>query len=352
MCCDLLREGRGSIFEAGPSATESVPIARAMQSLHAANGSQLPHRSCRRALRCCTVAAKGGGGKAKGPKKSLLSTPSGEPLCPNGPAPHMAPAVIFHALTLIDSYKRATQRALLAPGGSDGTIGAAPGALFNAPAVVVSHNTEADPVFNYGNAAALALWGLDWAAFTALPSRKSAADDPEVQANRGAALAEALARGFCDGYAGVRVTSSGRRFRIEDATLWQVRLPSGDGLESEDQGKCLGQAATFTHITWVDPPVKESEFGQPGERWRFTGGPDGAMELVSAGDESQQAAPQEPPPAVTVDVAALTARVDAQAAVVRGMKAEGRAKDDPDLATAVAQLLQLKAELAQAPAQP
>jgi hypothetical protein len=305
----------------------------------------LPRRCSRRAWRCCTVAAKGGS-KAKGPKKSLLAKPSGEPVC-TGPAPHTAPAVIFHALTLIDSFKRATQRPLLDGASGDGTIGAAPGALFNAPAVVVSHNTDADPVFNYGNAAALALWGLDWASFTALPSRKSAADDPDVQAERSGALADALKRGFCDGYTGVRVTSSGRRFRIEDATLWQVRLPSGDGLESEDQGKCLGQAATFSYVTWVDPPVKEGEFGQPGERWRFTGGPDGAMELMTAENESQQ----EELPAATLDVAALSARVDAQAALVRELKAQGKAKDDPDLASAVATLLHLKAELAaQAPA--
>jgi len=286
----------------------------------------------------------------KAPKKSLLSVPD-KPVC-DGPKPHLAPLVIFHALTLIDSYKRVTTRTLLAAGAGDGTIGAAPGALFNAPRVVVSHNTAEDPVFNYGNAAALALWGLSWTQFTALPSRKSAADDPSVQADRSAALQAALASGFCDGYTGVRVTSTGRRFRIEDATLWQVRLPSGDGLEMEDQGKCIGQAATFTDITWLDPPTTDSEVGQPGERWRFIGGPDGAMcrleDLVDA------AAPAPPPPPaapVAMDMDSLRARVDAQGTLVRTLKAEGRLKDDAGLSEAVKTLLQLKADLAQAEAQ-
>ena len=181
--------------------------------------------------------------------------------------------VIFHSLTLIDSFKRATGRTLLPPGLS---ISDAPKALFEAPFVVVSHGTEADPVFNYGNAAALALWGLDWETFTALPSRKSAADSADIQAERSAALAAANAAGAVDGgYSGVRVTSSGRRFRLENATLWQVTTPKGEGLEG-DQGKALGQAATFATVTWLDLPAEGADAaaaGAAGERWGFaTGG--------------------------------------------------------------------------------
>ena len=47
--------------------------------------------------------------------------------------------------------------------------------LFHAPFVVVSHGTEADPVLNYGNAAALALWEMPWAELTRTPSRLTAA---------------------------------------------------------------------------------------------------------------------------------------------------------------------------------
>jgi len=302
--------------------------------------SSLPRARPRR-LRCAPLAAKkGGGGAAKGPKKSLLETPSAPSSQPCAPLPYQSPLVVFHTLTLIDSFRRTAGRALL-PSGAGASIGSAPGALWEAPAAVVSHGTEADPVFNYGNAAALHLWGLDWKTFTAMPSRRSAADDPSVQAERSAALAASLAQGVAEGYTGVRVTSTGRRFRIEGATLWQVHTPQGEGLEQEGQGASLGQAATFSEVTWLDGPVKEGEVGAPGERWRFTGGPGGSMERVTEDQEVPVAAPA-PAPAVLVSAAA----VEEAGAAVRALKAEGRGKEDEELAAAVAHLLDVKAQLA------
>src|ERR1035438_1830248 len=46
--------------------------------------------------------------------------------------------------------------------------------VFHAPFALVSHGTEADPVLNYGNAAALALWEMSWAELTRTPSRLTA----------------------------------------------------------------------------------------------------------------------------------------------------------------------------------
>ncbi|MFM6630604.1 MAG: MEKHLA domain-containing protein, partial [Microcystis panniformis] len=34
--------------------------------------------------------------------------------------------------------------------------------LFYAPFVLVSHGTQTNPIFNYGNRTALDLWGLTW----------------------------------------------------------------------------------------------------------------------------------------------------------------------------------------------
>jgi len=48
-------------------------------------------------------------------------------------------------------------------------------------------------------------------------------------------------RGFIDDYAGVRVAASGRRFRIEQAVVWNLL---------DDAGQRHGQAATFEH--WLD----------------------------------------------------------------------------------------------------
>ena len=254
--------------------------------------------------------------------------------------------VIFHSLTLIDSFKRATGRTLLPPGLS---ISDAPKALFDAPFVVVSHGTEADPVFNYGNAAALALWGLDWETFTALPSRKSAADAADVQAERAQALQAAGSAGAVDGgYSGVRVTSAGRRFRLENATLWGVTTPKGEGLEGE-KGKGLGQAATFATVTWLDPPPPGADAAAAGaadERWRFA--PGGALVRDDPGAEAAAApAAAAPAAAPVLDAGALRAAVEAQAAAVRDLKAGGRGNDDADVAAAVAELKALKAQLAQ-----
>jgi MEKHLA domain len=106
--------------------------------------------------------------------------------------------------------------------------------IFHAPFVVVSHGTEADPVLNFGNAAALALWEMSWTEFTRTPSRFTAeAPDREERARLLAAVAE---RGFIDDYSGVRISKSGRRFRIARATVWNLLT---------EAGRPCGQAAMF-----------------------------------------------------------------------------------------------------------
>jgi hypothetical protein len=106
--------------------------------------------------------------------------------------------------------------------------------MFHAPFVLVAHGTEADPVLNYGNAAALALWEMSWTELTRTPSRLTAeAPDREERARL---LATVTARGFIDDYSGVRISKTGRRFRIARATVWN--------LLAED-GRPGGQAAMF-----------------------------------------------------------------------------------------------------------
>lgn len=291
----------------------------------------------RRALQ--PLGAKKGGGGAKTAAKPL-------PVCK--PSPHLASENVVHCLALLDSYRRAVGKPLLPPGG---TVAAAPDALFNAPFVVVSHGTEQQPIFNYGNAAALNLFGLSWEAFTALESRRSAApDDAAVQADRAAALAAAASTGVTRDYAGVRVTASGRRFRIEGATLWRVALAAGRGEESEQRGGTLGAAATFGAVTWLD----DGEPGAAGERWRFTSG--GGMERDTVDEAAQPAVlpaatavPSPLSPAVAEKEAAVAkAAVDALAGAVRSMKSGGAEADE--VAEAVERLLAAKARLAAAEA--
>jgi hypothetical protein len=53
-------------------------------------------------------------------------------------------------------------------------------------------------------------------------------------------LAQAQARGYLDTYRGVRMTSTGRRFLVENALIWNV---------VDAEGQRVGQAATFS--TWT-----------------------------------------------------------------------------------------------------
>jgi hypothetical protein len=95
-------------------------------------------------------------------------------------------------------------------------------ALFEAPCPLVSHGTEADPVFRYANRAALKLWEMEWDEFTRMPSRLSAAPDPDVQEDRTALLKAALQKGWVENYRGVRRSSTGNLFVIDDTVLWNV----------------------------------------------------------------------------------------------------------------------------------
>jgi hypothetical protein len=107
--------------------------------------------------------------------------------------------------------------------------------VFHAPFVLVSHGTEADPVLNYGNAAALALWDMSWAELTRTPSRLTA-ETPNRE-ERARLLAAVTTRGFIDDYTGVRISKNGRRFRIAQATVWNLL---------DDRGHHAGQAAMFS----------------------------------------------------------------------------------------------------------
>lgn len=113
-------------------------------------------------------------------------------------------------------------------------------AAWNSSAILVSHGTEPDPVLNFGNRAALTLWDLGWDEFTRTPSRLTA-EAPERE-ERARLMAQVTTHGFIANYAGVRISRSGRRFRIHAATVWNVL---------DENGLPAGQAATFDQWQWV-----------------------------------------------------------------------------------------------------
>lgn len=108
-----------------------------------------------------------------------------------------------------------------------------------APFCMLVHNTASDPRFVYANCAAQTCFEFAWDEMTCLSSRLSA-EAPNQAERQG--LIEAVTRaGFATGYRGLRMAKSGRRFWIEDVTMWQL---------TDAAGTVRGQAAAYNH--WRD----------------------------------------------------------------------------------------------------
>jgi hypothetical protein len=144
---------------------------------------------------------------------------------------------LIHLRRLLDSYQRWMQRDLIE---RSANFALEAERLFHAPFVVVSHGTQADPIFCYGNALALQLWELTWAELTSMPSRLTA--EPMHRDERAQLLARTTRDGYVDDYRGIRISKSGRRFRIDQAIVWNVL---------DEAGNYAGQAATFSQWEYL-----------------------------------------------------------------------------------------------------
>ena len=67
-----------------------------------------------------------------------------------------------HSDCLARSYRHFTGRELALDARPDDTRSLAR-RIYEDTAIIVSHGTEPDPILNYANAAALALWEMSWA---------------------------------------------------------------------------------------------------------------------------------------------------------------------------------------------
>lgn len=143
-----------------------------------------------------------------------------------------SPTIIQHTQRLIRSYEYWVGKSLI--------HSFEPQALFEAPFVIVSHGVEADPIFNYGNQQALDLWEVDWERFTQMPSRESA--ERVSQEERAHLLVEAKTKGYISNYRGIRISSTGKRFWIENVILWTVL---------DERNQPCGQAATFSDWRFI-----------------------------------------------------------------------------------------------------
>jgi hypothetical protein len=113
-------------------------------------------------------------------------------------------------------------------------------ALWTAPAAIVAHGTEPDPIFFFGNETALRLFAMSFEDFTRLPSRLSA--EPLARNERARLLERVTRLGVIEDYAGVRISATGRRFHIANAAVWNL---------TDAQRQPAGQAASFSEWTFL-----------------------------------------------------------------------------------------------------
>jgi hypothetical protein len=246
-----------------------------------------------------------------------------KPKAPSAPKPYESTSAVMQSLTICGSYKEKTGEKLL-----DGEILVQEAAerLWKAPFVCASH--DASDVFNYGNKAALELWGLSWDDFVGMPSTKSASDEDAIQSERRELLDKAAASGVIKDYSGVRQASDGRRFRVTGATVWTI---------TDREGNKTGQAVRFDTFAWL---------GENGEETEMTVADGGELVEKSSGagdgDATADAAPS------ASDIAAAAEAVEEAAAKVRNLKeGDGLTNADPEVQAAVSELLAKKSALAE-----
>jgi hypothetical protein len=142
---------------------------------------------------------------------------------------------IAYTQLLLNSYAKWLGRELIS---RDGTPQAQASRLFDAPFVVVAHGTQPDPILCYANRTALALWEMDLPTMLTTPSRLTA--EPMHRDERAQLLARTTRDGYVDDYRGIRISSTGKRFEIERAIVWNL---------VDARGEYHGQAATFDQWT-------------------------------------------------------------------------------------------------------
>ncbi len=104
--------------------------------------------------------------------------------------------------------------------------------IYHAPFALLAHDGGEEPHITYANLAGQRLFGMSWEEIIGLPSRETA--EEERRESRAEVLRQVAEQGYVDGYSGVRIGKGGRRFRIEQVTLWNLR---------GEEGAYLGQAA-------------------------------------------------------------------------------------------------------------
>ena len=145
--------------------------------------------------------------------------------------------LVEHVNLLRNSYKHYLGKDLLDSQLSAGEIAKE---IYTAPFVIVSHDTSPDPIFNYGNQAAMKLFEMTWQEFTSFPSRQSA--EPPNRQERERLLQTVVTQGFIENYSGIRISKSGQKFLIKQVTVWNL---------IDRHHRYCGQAAVYSHWRYL-----------------------------------------------------------------------------------------------------
>jgi MEKHLA domain len=109
--------------------------------------------------------------------------------------------------------------------------------VFKADFYILSHDRSADPILTYGNNRVLELWEVDWEELTKMHS-KDTAKSVDRQ-DRSVMMAQVKRDNYLSGYSGMRVSKTGKEFKILDGVIWNMFADNGD---------FYGQAAWFRSI--------------------------------------------------------------------------------------------------------
>lgn len=146
---------------------------------------------------------------------------------------------------LLLSHQRAFGTPLLAGDRTGSSRRLACQELFAVDMAVLAHDGAAldsneGPRLTYANAAALRLWRHTWPTMIGMPSKLTA--PANARRERAQALQTAQRRDAYQGYRGIRIDREGRRFMINNASIWTLW---------DEEGRACGQAAAFSDWWWL-----------------------------------------------------------------------------------------------------
>lgn len=142
-----------------------------------------------------------------------------------------------HIKNILNSYQNLTGLSLLPPLLNPANLTAY---FDQVNFALLSHGNELDPILNYGNKMAMKLWEMSPEEFLKTPSKKTA--EAPLREERERLMQKVNFSGFISDYSGVRISKTGKRFEIKQATIWNV---------FDENNAKIGQAAMFSDYTYL-----------------------------------------------------------------------------------------------------